>query len=216
MKLDICLKPLSPLCLTAGNADVNVDADIVRDIRGLPYFPARRLKGLLYESALEVVEMMELSGLDILDRGTVEELFGHVDKSPIKLILHDLHLEGNEEIENDWDYLLKKYKNILRPEDVLEAYSSLRSQTALEKTGVAKRHSLRTIRVMDAVENLTFLGQVQILHGEVRHKNAFILAMQNLSQAGANRNRGLGRVACSLRNEKEQRQIVEKIFEVRQ
>ena len=54
------IKALSPLHLGSGQADVNVDAEVIHDDAGLPYFPAKRFKGLLYESALEVAEMSEL------------------------------------------------------------------------------------------------------------------------------------------------------------
>ena len=54
MKIEITVTVVSPLHLGAGTADINVDADIVHDEYGLPYFPGRRFKGLLYESAVEV------------------------------------------------------------------------------------------------------------------------------------------------------------------
>ena len=46
---------LSPLHLGSGRADVNVDAEVLHDRTGLPFFPGKRLKGVIYESALEVL-----------------------------------------------------------------------------------------------------------------------------------------------------------------
>ena len=46
----IHIRTFSPLHLGTGYADIHVDADVVQDDVGLPYFPAKRLKGLLYES----------------------------------------------------------------------------------------------------------------------------------------------------------------------
>ncbi len=74
MEYEVRIKTESPLCLNSGKADVNVDADIVHDALGLPYFPGKRLRGLLYESAVEVVEMAELCEKNFVERKTVEEV----------------------------------------------------------------------------------------------------------------------------------------------
>lgn len=55
------IKIKSPLYLGSGEADLNTDADILHDDFGIPYFTGRRFKGLLYESILEVREMLLLS-----------------------------------------------------------------------------------------------------------------------------------------------------------
>ena len=67
---------MSPIHLGSGAADVNLDADIIHDEFGLPYFPAKRFKGLLYESAVELEEMFELAGMP-LDETLVEDIFHH-------------------------------------------------------------------------------------------------------------------------------------------
>lgn len=63
-ELDVTIKISSPIHLNSGQADVNVDAEIVHDEFDFPYFPGKRFKGLLYESTLEILEMFKLSGLD--------------------------------------------------------------------------------------------------------------------------------------------------------
>lgn len=47
----------SPLQLGYGKAGIVIDTDVVHDRYGMPYFPAKRFKGLLYESALEMAEI---------------------------------------------------------------------------------------------------------------------------------------------------------------
>ena len=63
-EIDVTIEVLSPIHLGSGQADVNIDSEIVHDAFGFPYFPAKRFKGLLYESALEIREMFELSKLN--------------------------------------------------------------------------------------------------------------------------------------------------------
>ena len=59
MEIEVKIEVLSPIHLSSGQANVNVDAEVMHEANGLPYFPAKRFKGLLYESALEVTEMFE-------------------------------------------------------------------------------------------------------------------------------------------------------------
>ena len=91
-KLEIELTTLSPLHLGSGRADVMVDAEVVHDEFGMPFFPAKRFKGILFESALEVAEMAELSQGKFLDRTAVETMFQHGGTSDCQLIFSDLFL----------------------------------------------------------------------------------------------------------------------------
>ena len=197
----VTIKVKSPLHLSSGRADVNVDTDIVHDHLGLPYFPARRFKGLLYESALETAEMMELSGLEVINKQMVEELFHHRADSPAGLVLRDFHLPDYDELAHEWSCLQREFAKVIRPEDVLSAYTSLRTQTALDENGVAKDSSLRTIRVLD-LSNVTFVGEI-ILHGGDKYKQVLAFALQNLTSAGGHRHRGFGKIECSMAGQTE-------------
>ena len=197
----VTIEVKSPLHLSSGRADVNVDTDIVHDHLGLPYFPARRFKGLLYESALETAEMMEMSGLGIINTQMVEELFRHRAGSPAGLIIRDFHLRDYDELAHQWSCLQKDFAQVIRPEDVLSAYTSLRTQTALEENGVAKDSSLRTIRVLDLSE-VKFVGEI-ILQGGDKYKQVLAFALQNLTSAGGHRHRGFGKIACSMEGQTE-------------
>ena len=194
--ITVTIKVKSPLHLSSGRADVNVDTDIVHDHLGLPYFPARRFKGLLYESALETAEMMEMSGLGIINTQMVEELFRHRADSPAGLILQDFHLPNYDDLTHQWSCLQKEFANVIRPEDVLSAYTNLRTQTALDKNGVAKDSSLRTIRVLD-LSSVAFVGDI-ILQGGAKYKQILAFALQNLTSAGGHRHRGFGNIECSM------------------
>ena len=191
---------LSPLHLGSGRADVNVDAEVVHDRAGLPYFPGKRLKGLIYESALEVLEMSELAGLNLFTEEEMEELFQHNVQSDTQLTIPNLHLASEEaarQMEEDWLYLQQHYPELVSAQDVLSLYTSLRYQTMIDReTGTAAETSLRNIRVVD--EGLTFCGTVRLKGGTRKKLTILALALHNLSQAGMKRNRGFGRISCAM------------------
>ncbi len=197
----IRVRLLSPLHLGAGGGDVNLDAEVEHDRYGVPIFPAKRLRGLLYESGLEVAEMAECAGASFLTRDTLDELFGHKMDSPVILSMHDLQLFDDEknmkQISPVWQALEAEYPSLVTPARVLEQYTSMRYQTKIgRKTGVASDKSLHNMRVLN--EGLSFLGYLEIEGGGERHRKAMILAMHNLTKAGVKRNRGLGRIWCEI------------------
>ena len=191
---------LSPLHLGSGRADVNVDAEVVHDRAGLPYFPGKRLKGLIYESALEVLEMSELAGLNLFTEEEMEELFQHNVQSDTQLTIPNLQLASEEaarQMEEDWLYLQQHYPDLVSAQDVLSLYTSLRYQTMIDReTGTAAETSLRNIRVVD--EGLTFCGTVRLKGGTRKKLTILALALRNLSHAGMKRNRGFGRISCAM------------------
>ncbi|SHF14997.1 RAMP superfamily CRISPR-associated protein [Schwartzia succinivorans] len=199
--IDVEIKVMSPIHLASGQADVNVDAEVIHEACGLPYFPAKRFKGLLYESALEVAEMGERCGESLIDRDTLEKLFHHVSDSDMQLVVSDFYIakaDEHEKMVRALEVLEKKYAGLLTAEDVLEEYTSVRYQTKLED-GVAADTSLHNMRVVDA-ENLVFYGTME-LWGEASEEvlSVIALAAKNMSRAGAKRNRGFGRISCSVR-----------------
>lgn len=198
--IEIKIDVRSPIHLGSGQEDVNLDAEVVHDTCGLPYFPAKRFKGLLYESALEVSEMSALSSCDLISEQTLKEMFRHDDtESIVQLIISDFYLKPEKEytkLRGELELLQKAYPELLRSSDVLDAYTSVRYQTALEN-GVAQKGTLHNMRVVDS-DGVAFYGTVQLVNGEDRHLRAFALALRNLSCAGMKRNRGFGRIQCSM------------------
>ena len=200
----VAVKTLSPVHLSSGQADVNVDSDVVHDRYGVPYFPAKRLKGLLYESAVEVKEMAEAAGMAFINQRMIDELFQHTE-SDLQMVVKDLRLQGYEELKGDLAYLEERYPGYIRKEDVLQEFTSIRYQTAINKeSGTALKGSLRNIRIVDA--GLEFFGEWEIKNAGKEHLKVLALAMQNLSFAGGKRNRGFGQISCAMA---EQKQLVE-------
>lgn len=203
LNIEIQIKLLSDMHLGSGKADVNLDADIVYDENGMPYFPAKRLKGLLYESAKEVQEMSAVSGKELFSMEEVEHLFGHntaaYQDNPRQMIIHNLYLQDYEQNKNAWDYLASQYPNILNPQAVLDEYSYVRYQTSIdEATGTALEHSLHNLRVLKS--GCCFGGTVRIINGDAKAELIMAAACKNLHYAGGKRNRGLGKLSCSFPN----------------
>lgn len=188
---------LSPIHLGSGQADVNVDAEVIHDEVGLPYFPAKRFKGLLYESALEVAEMSDLAGLQLLQKSELDELFQHACLGKNQLLVSNLYLEEYGKLHDSWQILEDKFPALFQPIDVLEQYTSLRYQTKIDRqTGTAADTSLHNMRVVD--EGLTFTGLIKFEHESQRALEIIGLALRNLSQSGLKRTRGFGHIACTM------------------
>ena len=79
---------LSDLCVSAGETyNSYVDIDVVYDDYGLPYIPAKRVKGCIREAALELVEW------GVYDEKVFVSLFGKEGKEKSLFSLDNAHLE---------------------------------------------------------------------------------------------------------------------------
>ncbi len=195
--IDVTIKILSPIHLGSGQADVNVDAEIVRDEFGFPYFPGKRFKGLLYESAVEVVEMFELSGLAAEQSALLEKIFHRRSESAVQLVVPNFFIRPRDEYERlcaEWKYLQRRFPAVFTATEVLNAFTSLRYQTRLED-GVATDGSLHNLRVLE--DGLEFFGEITLFNADDEIRTLLALAIKNLTAAGTKRNRGFGRIKCT-------------------
>lgn len=199
----------APLLLGSGHGfGALVDTDIVFDDFGLPYFPARRLKGLLRESAVEVTEMLQQSKFgDFINVG-IEQVFGSTSNRSL-LQVNDLHLEGYEDSRDNIKTAMIMYPNLVNQQTLLDCLTEIRQQIEIEieeTTGTAKDHSLRTTRVLSKArmtsENkrmpLAFTGSIELLDTDTGSLRMLALAVKNLRKAGSQRNRGTGEIRCIL------------------
>lgn len=201
-ELDIKITVNSPLHLGSGQADVNIDAEIVHDSYGLPYFPAKRFKGLLYESAVEVFEIFQLAEMSTENLAEPEKVFHRFSDddgkvSEIQIVVPNFYIRPLEEYQKiceDWKYLQSEYREIFSPADVLKNFTAIRYQTKLEN-GIAADGSLHNLNVLHAGEN--FFGKIEIMNCNDKVLNLMALALKNLSYAGTKRNRGFGRISCT-------------------
>lgn len=193
----IKITTLSPLHLGSGRADVVIDAEVVHDKYGLPYFPAKRFKGLLYESALE---MAEISNDEWFTTDDVKKLFGQKNAEISGFFIENFYLDNYGSIEQSWEYLNSKYPNIFTREAVLESYTDIRYMTSIEeKTGTTKDGSLHNMRVVDI--GTVFKGSIVLNddtdnESSLKNKRIIEYALKNLRFAGAKRTRGCGAIKC--------------------
>ena len=199
---------LSDLCVSDGGIyNSALDIDICQDAYGFPYIPAKRIKGCLRESALELADWGE--NVDI------GKLFG--DKGDRKnagiLRISDAVLLDSVENRAEID---ASNSVIYHKQNILNQYSYVRTQTSIDnETGVAKPTSLRTMRV--AKKGLVFEAKLRVEDinetanecddAEVQAndtmtskewKSVLDLICANLTHMGNSRTRGLGEVRVTL------------------
>lgn len=184
---------LSPLQLGSGKADVILDSEAVHDRYGLPYFPGKRFKGLLYESALELAEMSNGAWFTAEE---VDTLFGHGSSDTVAMRIDNLTLNDYEKKQEQWKYLQTSFPELFDKDALWESYTSVRYQTAIDENGIADEGSLHNMRVVDA--GLKFTGSICLLQEVPKAQEILKKALMNLRYAGAKRNRGCGHIRCRL------------------
>lgn len=183
----LTIELLSDLCVADGGVyNSLIDTDVCKDKYGIPYIPAKRIRGCLRECALELRDW----GMDV----SPEKLFGTGgDKSnSSKLRIENAYLKGYEDI---LDEISKGNATIYHPQNILSLYTSIRSQTSIDsKTGAAKDKSLRTIRVIN--KGLIFESEITLYDDEQFEnlKNCCKI-FRNMGLA---RTRGLGEIKVNL------------------
>ncbi|NJD53803.1 MAG: CRISPR-associated protein [Candidatus Methanoperedens sp.] len=201
MNLIFELKLLSDTLIGSGEGwGANIDSDIVFDDIGLPYIPAKRVKGCLKESAIEIVEMFENSGIKFATNGDIEMLFGKPGQMRSSMFSFPNCYLSDYESNRKWlEWLKTKYQELITKEIILGTFTITRQQTAIDNNGIAKVHSLRTKRVLKKGSN--FSGKIEC-NGIEEHLLCLLsLAVSNLRYMGTNRNRGFGCISCNLFDE---------------
>ncbi|MDU2970911.1 MAG: RAMP superfamily CRISPR-associated protein [Veillonella sp.] len=200
----LTIKLLSPTMLMSGQGDVNTDSTIIHDRYGIPYIPAKRVRGVLYESALEVAEMMELSKLDAFTIEDVNILFNRstddqlVEDNP-KLAISNLTIADYDTVANDIAALQsdKNLNKIFTKDRILGEYTSMRYYTSIVKnSGTAREGTLHNSRVLN--RNLEFKGYITINDMTDTERLILSCAVRNLTGIGGKRNRGFGRIECTI------------------
>lgn len=184
MKLEITL--MSDLCAGAGKHYSSIiDLDTSLDEYGLPYIPAKRLKGCLKEAAKM-----------IFNQDKIDKIFGVAgnDKSaPLSI--------SDAKLENYDIYVSDIINNNIDDNDVTDLFCSVRNATEIdEKTRTAKDKSLRFVRVVNQYspidnENLKFVSDISVDKELEEDLTKIARALRNI---GYHRNRGLGAVKCKM------------------
>jgi CRISPR/Cas system CSM-associated protein Csm3 (group 7 of RAMP superfamily) len=184
----IIIELKSDLCTANGEGFASIiDTDVCYDRYGIPYIPSRRLKGCLREAA----ELIGTVGID--------SIFGVIgSEAGGSLSLSDALLSDYDDIKTEVDGY--------DPEDVLQLFTYVRAQTAIEReSGVAKDDSLRLMRVVkkysptDNREALKFEASCDI---DPKYEARLSMICRALRNIGYKRTRGFGAVKCSFEGNK--------------
>lgn len=199
---------LSDMCAGSGESGGNtIDADICTDAFGIPYIPARRIKGCLRQAAEELKRMKHPLALE---HDIVNRLFGDASGTESAFTVGNAYISGIDSLSS---YLRGKEKDDL-PEAVKKAktaanitklFTSVRGQTRLEN-GIKAEDSLRSTRVLNHYDPLA-LGKTKEMElyagiyletADKKVKELLELCCSATRHMGSNRNRGLGNVKLTL------------------
>ena len=179
-----------------------IDSEVEHDTFGLPFIPARRLKGCLRECA----RLLRDSGLWEESTDPLNYLFGvSGDDSTKGIKIENAYISGYEQIKVGLKLLQenKEIKKYISPDEVLDLFSDVKAQTRMEN-GVADDNSLRFTRIIhqfspfDKENRLEFIAKVEYPGGQ---ENKLKQICKSLRHIGMNRNRGLGCVKCEFKAE---------------
>ena len=182
--MKIRIELLSDLCTYSGETyNSLVDMDVIYDEYGIPYIPAKRIKGCLREAALEMQE------LGVISAEEYHRLFGKEGNQKSTFWLSNAYIKDYKQILSG----LKKFqlKELVTPQNVLEQYTSMRTQTAVNlENGVADKTSLRTMRVVN--KGVVFEAECAV---QEEDKKNFRNAVSLVKHMGVSRTRGLGLIS---------------------
>lgn len=190
---EIVIELQSDLCVSDGGAyNAMLDTDVCYDRYGIPYIPAKRIRGCLRECALELKDW----GADL----DIASLFGDKGDAGAAACVRigNAHLQGYRELQE----LANTYKDhvMMHPQNVLSAFTYVRMQTSIDpETGVAKDTSLRSMRVID--KGLRFVADTEVKES-VYTQLADCCAV--LRHMGLSRTRGFGEVKVWLQEKTQQ------------
>jgi CRISPR-associated protein Csx10 len=169
-----------------------IDIDISSDGYGIPYIPAKRIKGILRESALELsdVGMLQCS---------VDDIFGASGRREgTAFKISDGYIANYHSYREFLEYAAfdKNLAPLFNKETVLDEFTYFRSRTTIDnETGTAKENTLRTSRVLKRGETFYFQVEFPVDYSEEIEKICKVTRRFGLS-----RTRGLGDIRLSLLN----------------
>lgn len=182
--MKIRIELLSDLCTYSGETyNSLVDMDVIYDEYGIPYIPAKRIKGCIREAALEMQE------LGVISAEEYHRLFGKEGNQKSTFWLSNAYIKDYKQILSG----LKKFqlKELATPQNVLEQYTSMRTQTAVNlENGVADKTSLRTMRVVN--KGVVFEAECAV---QEEDKKNFRNTVSLVKHMGVSRTRGLGLIS---------------------
>ncbi|WP_373731896.1 RAMP superfamily CRISPR-associated protein [Bacteroides heparinolyticus] len=182
---------LSDMCCGSGEGDgIAQDIASTYDEYGLPMIYGKRIKGMLRD---RFVLMKEYGFLDFEAEDCI---FGN-GRQQGKLKIGNAELEKADAIKKELEILPEDLADLCCAANIERFYTVNRFATAVEKTGIAKAHSLRTLGAFP--KGLVFFADIEAdFAADSREYEALEAAVALLRNLGMSKNRGMGEVKCSL------------------
>jgi CRISPR/Cas system CSM-associated protein Csm3 (group 7 of RAMP superfamily) len=173
-----------------------IDREIEHDQYGFPYLRGKTLKGLLAESAENVVYALEQQGHNW--RTVKDQLFGRAGRGLEER--GTLHV-GDACLPLDLRRLLQSElanrSKELTPDDILYSLTGIRRQTAMNPDGGPERGTLRSMRVL--LRGVTLESKLSFeVEPTGQEKLLLAATVLDFRHAGTGRNRGRGWLRAEL------------------
>lgn len=178
-----------------------VDREIEHDEHGFPFLRGKTLKGLLAESASNIVYALSKDDETSAWFKARKNLFGVGGRGlEERGILHVGDAQLPEALRAD--ILAEKWK----PEDVLWSLTGIRRQTSINEHGAPDHATLRSMRVL--LPEVTLEAKLSCTRAlEPGEAQLLAAAVLDFRHAGTGRNRGRGWLKADLENEATTRQL---------
>ncbi len=163
------------------------DISVLCDADGFPYYKGGTFKGIFHEE-LENLLCWKAEGADENNEALIEKKLGRTDDDSLdigKLRFYDFVISDNVKS--------RVKQSVTAPEDVLDAFTELRTFTALNEEGMAKTGSLRVARCVKT--GITFYGAIDCEEEDLTWIEE---TLGLIGWVGTMRNRGFGKVKFEL------------------
>lgn len=185
---------LEPLAASSGEGRSLIDNDIIYDKLGLPYIPAKRVRGALRESAQELLDM-GLKGAPSID-----DVFGKEGSQWTEtqgVMIDNFKLKGYDSYKFDVE------RENVNSAAVVNYFTTTDSQTAIDfNKETAQKSSLRTFRVLKT--GLVFTSSISCPENSEDFVRKTLI---NLNRLGTRRNRGWGKVRLKISDSPENAEL---------
>ncbi len=184
-----------------------VDREIEHDTSGFPFLRGKTLKGLLKESAENVVYALETLQHKSGWEDAKNNLFGKPGRGTTERgILHISDAILPADLRNE---ILSAIPKLSR-EDVLYSLTAIRRQTAMNPDGAPDHGSLRSMRVL--LPNVILEAAISFERSLSETESQLLAAATlDLRRAGTGRNRGRGSLVAELDGGENTIQLFEKL-----
>ncbi len=190
--MELTIKILSYALVGSGEGTGVLNNDCIYDSLGIPYIPARRIKGILKEMCYEVCDILGINKQIVLN------IFGESGFKRAKINIQNLYINDYGQIKKEIKYLRQKmqYFKLLTKNKLKSYYTTIRQQIAIDVNGIALSKSLRTYRVLKpGLQFKTNFSTKKLTEYEIA---LLFLACINFRRFGTLRNIGFGKIECVL------------------